>query len=612
MPRIVTKRILEEIRFGNEISNVIGSYLTLSRAGQNFKAHCPFHKEKTPSFTVNTQRQIFHCFGCNAGGDVFEFVKQHENVDFVTAVRILGERAGIKIELEEDEGGGDDKAACYRIHQDVAEFYQRCLLQMGAAEHARRYLQSRDLGEALIEDFLIGFAPNRWDAMLKWGEKKNVSVGQLEGCGLVIESTRGGSRHTHYDRFRNRIMFPIRDEQSRVIGFSGRALDDDAKTAKYVNSPETLLFKKSRILYAMDKARQAIVDAREAIICEGQIDVIRCHAAGFTTAVAAQGTAFTADHARILKRYADSVVLVFDPDKAGQDAAIRSATVFMDARLAVRVARLPDHKDPDTLIREQGADGFRKIIDGAQSAVGFQISVLSDREDVSREIGIMRVSKAVLQTISHNPNAVQRAKLVQEAGARLNLPATALQDDLRFILSRPRRAAISQDAATDAGPPDQPREEVELCEHLVHAVDEPEIADLVDRYLPLDMLKDDACRSIAEASLAAKETGDRIVELLAKAETGTSGELLRFAAAVQSAPTKIRGTDCTRADAVRDIILRLWRRRLTNERVDIREKMRSGENSAEYSQRNTQLTLDLDSLKSWSEGAHIIEIEIDL
>jgi DNA primase len=610
MSRIIPKRVLEEIRFGNEISDVVGSYMTLSRAGQNFRALCPFHKEKTPSFHIDTQRQNFHCFGCNAGGDVFEFVKQHENVDFIMAVRILAERAGIKVELEEGEEGGSDKAAHYRIHQDVAEFYQRCLLQMGAADRARQYLQSRELGEPLIENFLIGFAPNRWDAMLKWGEKKGVGVEQLEGCGLVIESTRSDSRSTHYDRFRNRIMFPIRDEQGRVIGFSGRALDDKAKTAKYVNSPETLLFRKSRVLYAMDKARRPIVDAGEAIICEGQIDVIRCHAAGFETAVAAQGTAFTADHARILKRYADSVVLIFDPDKAGQDAAIRSATIFMDVGLAVRVARLPDGKDPDTLIREEGADGFRRIIEESQSAVGFQISVLSGREDISREIGIMRVSRAALQTISHNPNAVQRAKLVQEAADQLHLPTTALEDDLRFVLSRPRREIVTQEITTESASSEQPREEVELCEHLVHVVDEPEIADLVDRYLPLDIMKDVDCRKIAEASLTARETGDKIVYILGKDDSETSDNLLRLLEAVQSAPTKIRGTDCTRSDAVRDIILRLWRRRLASERADIQAKLKSGEKSPELAHRNSQLTLDLDSLKSWTDGASIIEMEM--
>ena len=610
MSRIVPKRVLEEIRFGNEISDVVGSYMTLSRAGQNFKALCPFHKEKTPSFHVNTQRQSFHCFGCNAGGDVFEFVKQHENVDFVTAVRILAERAGIKVELKEGEEGGSDKAAHYKIHQDVAEFYQRCLLQMDTADRAREYLRSRELSKNLVEDFMIGFAPNRWDAMLKLGEKKGVSVNQLEACGLVIESTRAESRNSHYDRFRNRIMFPIRDEQGRVIGFSGRMLDENPKIAKYVNSPETLLFRKSRILYAMDKARRPIADAGEAIICEGQIDVIRCHVSGFETAVAAQGTAFTADHARILRRYADSVVLGFDPDKAGQDAAIRSATVFMDAGLAVRVAKLPDGKDPDTLIREQGADTFRRIIDEAQSAVGFQISVLSGREDISREIGIMRVSRAVLQTISHNPNAVQRANLAQEAADKLHVPVKALEDELRFVLSRPRREVVTEETPATFSPSEQPREEIELCEHLVHVLDEPEIADIVDQYLPLAMIRNDDCRKIAGASLAARESGDKIVYILGGNDDEASDDLLRLLEAVERAPTKVRGTDCTRADAVRDIILRLWKRRLTNERSGIREKLRHGDKSPELIHRNSQLTLDLDSLKSWSDGASIIEMEI--
>jgi DNA primase len=620
MAKMVSKRVLDDIRFRCDIVDLIGSYLTLSRAGGAFKALCPFHKEKTPSFSVNPQRQIFHCFGCGAGGDVFGFVMQHEGVPFTTAVQMLADRAGIKLELEDDGGGpGGDKQMLYRVHEGVSQFFQRCLQQTKAAEGARRYLESRALPPEAIRDFQIGYAPDRWDSLLQWGAKHEVAAEQLEQAGLVLRSTKADTPNAFYDRFRNRLMFPIRDEQARVIGFSGRALEADAKTAKYVNSPETPLFKKSRILYALDRARRKIVDAGEAIVCEGQIDVIRCHVAGFEHAVAAQGTAFTDDHARILKRYADSVILVFDPDTAGQDASIRAAGIFMKAGLAVRIATLPPKQDPDAFIRARGADAFRVLLEQAVSVVNFQIDVLSGRQNARSDVGAMRISKAVLQTVAQSPNAVLRAKLVQEAAGRLGLPASALLDDLRFVAARENRtqaraedgreaaaaAAAASAEKTDAPPPG---EEVELCEHLVHLADEPELGELVPRYLPLDVLSNAACQTVAQACLDAAREGAHLHAIL---ESGpdVDPDLLRFAAAIQSAPSKVRGRDMKRADAVRDLILRIWKRELRAQRTALEQSMKADPNP-ELMQRRVQLTLDLDSLKSWADGAPVIEMEL--
>ncbi|MDA0576463.1 MAG: DNA primase [Verrucomicrobia bacterium] len=616
MAKLISKQQLEDIRFRNDIVEVVGTYITLKRAGGAFKALCPFHKEKTPSFTVTPQRQIFHCFGCGAGGDVFGFVMQHEGVDFGMAARMLAERAGIHLELEEGAGGeAGDKAALYKIHTGVAAFYQRCLDEMKSAAHARAYLETRALSAEIVKDFLIGYAPERWDAILQWAEKNGFTDAQLELAGLLVRSERTDARHARYDRFRNRMMFPIRDEQGRVIGFSGRALDDQTQPAKYINSPETPLFKKSRVLYAIDRARKSIVDAGEAIVCEGQIDVIRCHEAGFTHAVAAQGTAFTDDHARIIKRYADSVVLVFDPDRAGQDAAVRAAGVFMQAGLAVRVAALPPKQDPDAFIRTQGKEAFGALIQKAVSVVDFQVGVLSTREDVRSEVGVMRISRAVLQTILQSPNAVLRARLTQEASARLGLPTSALLDDLRQLQSRERRAAAQSASVTEAGAEHgaiheavRPAVEVELCEHLCHVVNEPEVGELVRNYLPLKMFRDASCRRVADACLRAAESGEGLHSLL-EADPDVDQVVLRLAAAVQSAPGKIRGAERGRADAVRDIILNLWRRELKSERENLERAEKQNPTSDGHA-RSKQLTIDLDALKTWENGLGIIEIEM--
>lgn len=614
MARMIAKGVLDDIRTRCDIVDLIGQHLTLHRSGGTFKALCPFHKEKTPSFHVNPQRQIFHCFGCGAGGDVFGFIMQQEGVPFTTAVAMLAEKAGVPLETEDEPGSpAGDKQQLFKVHEGVAQFYQRCLREARAAAHARTYLETRALDDKIVEQFLVGYAPESWDAVIRWGAKHDVAIETLEAAGLLSRSDRPDARQPLYDRFRNRLMFPIRDEQGRVIGFSGRALDPEKQPAKYVNSPETLLFKKSRVLYAIDRARRKIADLGEAIVCEGQIDVIRCHAAGFENAVAAQGTAFTEDHARIIRRYADSVTLVFDPDVAGQDASVRAAGVFLKSGLAVRVGTLPPGQDPDALIRAGGAAAFQAVLDAAGSAVAFQIAVLAGREDASSGVGAMRISKAVLQTVALSPNAVLRAKLLQEAAARLGIPESALQDDLRFLQARESRPREAPATPGEAGVPASisaaaSPEEVELCEHLAQHAESPEVAALVEQYLPFDLLEHAACRRVAQACMQAAREGSHLHGVL-EAAGEVDPELLRFAAAVQSAPPKVIGREVSRSDAVRDLILRIWRRHLRARRALLDADLKRHP-SKETRGAKVQLTLDLDALKSWEHGAPVIEIEV--
>ncbi|MFO7871393.1 MAG: DNA primase [Kiritimatiellia bacterium] len=616
MAGIIPKKVLEEIRFRSDIVDVIGSYFTLKRAGSSFKALCPFHKEKTPSFHVNPQRQIYHCFGCGAGGDVFAFVMQYEGVDFTTAARILAERAGIRIEYEGGSGEEHDKALLYKIHEEIAEFYQRCLARMKSAERARQYLKTRELDDSIVAEFSIGYAPDRWNSVLQWAEKKGYRIKNLLEAGMVLESAKENRKHTRYDRFRNRLMFPIRDELGRTIGFSGRSLSAEEKTAKYINSPETPLFTKGRVLYAIDKARRHIAESGEAVLCEGQIDVIRCHQAGFNTAVAAQGTAFTDDHVRVLKRYADSVCIVFDPDKAGQDAAIRAAVTFIKGGVAVKTAVLPEGEDPDSLIRRKGGDAFAEILENALSAAAFQVRVLSSRENPKGEVGAMRIARAVLSTISNSPNAVQRARLVQEAAALLDLPAEALNDDLRFMLrkSRAKSQRRIENSGAPASPeekdrenaPEPPPEEVQICEHLVNISENPELGPLVEKFLPLDMISDAMCRMIAEAALKAGEKGSDIQEVLRESDKD-SPRLQQFTARLMMAPLRIKGEETSREDAVKDLILCCWRRRFREERKRLAEK---GDVNRADMERRASLAYRMKALGNWDSGSDVIQIEL--
>ncbi len=314
----------EQIRAANDIVEVIGSYLPLKRAGANFVALCPFHKEKTPSFNVNPQRQVFHCFGCHAGGDVFEFVKQYENIDFPEAVRRLAERARIPLTYEKSDPGSYGrplKEQLLQIHKQIAQRWQNALASEAAGQLARDYLAQRGVSAEAIQLFRLGAAPDLWDDTVNWAKSKGYELSLVEQAGLILRRTEGDG---YYDRFRRRLMFPICDEQGRVIGFSGRVLPGDEKAPKYVNSPETPIFTKSKVFFGLDKSRRAVLDAGYAVICEGQLDLIAAYMAGVQNVVAPLGTAFTADHARILRRYVTEVVSCFDSDEAGQTAAVRS------------------------------------------------------------------------------------------------------------------------------------------------------------------------------------------------------------------------------------------------------------------------------------------------
>lgn len=610
MAGLVPKRTLEEIRFRNDIVEVIGSVLTLKRAGGTFKALCPFHKEKTPSFVVNAPRQIYHCFGCGKGGDVFSFMQEYEGVDFMTAVRMLADRGGIALQLEEGDGTRQsEKESLFKIHADIAAFYTRCLARMKGAGHARAYLEQRNLEGAIARTFGVGYAPNRWDGAIQWARKHGVEPDLMEKAGLVLRRDPDNVSAGYYDRFRDRLMFPICDIRGRVIGFSGRALDDKVKGAKYINSPETPLFRKSRVLYALDKGRRAMVDKREAIVCEGQIDVIRCHQAGYTTAVASQGTAFTEDHANVLRRYVDGVVIVFDPDHAGENAAIKTAGIFLSAGLGVRVAELPAGEDPDSFIVKQGGDAFGAVLDTAGSVVDFQVRVLGRREDLASDVGVMRAARDVLETILRSPNSVQQARLLQAAARHLNLPVAALQDELRHLLRRQRRPRADDDAAREAdrGPRAAPPVERALCEHLVQAEDDPGVVALVEQYLPLTMLEDPRCRVVAEAAVQAAREHAPVQDILRTHES-EADDVAAFASGLLVSGSKVQAEEVSPEMAVRDLVLRLWQRRLGAERDRIQ---RNTHLTAEDAQRMSQITLDLNSLKRWDAGLDVIAIELD-
>lgn len=465
----ISESIIEEIKARTDLADLISSYgVQVQHAGASLKACCPFHHEKTPSFHINENKGYYHCFGCGESGDAITFVMKMDGLTFPEAAKKLAEQHNVKIEVKEDPEAGKRKRL-YALMAELAQFYHRCLQQTKEAQLARDYLATRDLNAQVQDDFLIGYAPQGIAPILKWAAKYGYTPEELELAGVIKRSDRPGD--LGYHRFGGRLMFSIKDKQGRVVAFSGRQLVEQKNSGKYVNSPETLIFKKSNVLFCFDRAAGNIVKAphREVICCEGQIDTIRLHLHGFTTAVASQGTAFTEEHAKMIRHVADAAILMYDDDKAGHKATIKVAGMLLAREMPVRVVSLPDGDDPDSFLRKQGHDALQKLIDAAESIVSFQCRVARAQETNPQSIdAVARVSKAVLTTLAACPSAILRASLVDEAAKLLGLPVAALTEEL----ARVQQAAVTRNQP-EPGRAAAPRapSEIEADE-----IDEPEIA----------------------------------------------------------------------------------------------------------------------------------------
>jgi len=513
MARLIPENTLEQVRAASDIVEVIGGYFPLKRAGGNHVALCPFHKEKSPSFNVNPQRQIYHCFGCHAGGDVFKFIQEYEHIGFLDAVKRLAERAGIPLEMEDDPRAGEkrrEKDALLKVHEQLAQRWHSVLLNDAAGQPARDYLQARGVSAEAVEAFRLGFAPGDWEDTVNWAKAQKHDPRVMEQAGLV--ASKDGRQ---YGRFRARLMFPIHDEQGRVIGFSGRVLDADVKGAKYVNSPETPLFHKSKVIYGLDKARRPIIAAESALICEGQLDTIACHMAGIENVVAPQGTALTADHARVLKRYANEVILCFDSDTAGQAAAVRSLDGLLESELAIRVMTVPAPHDPDSFIRDEGAEAFRKLMEVAPGFFDFFLQHLAAENDTGSDRGRQAVIRAMGEAVRKTHDAVLLDRAAQQTALAVGASAEAVHAEFARLPKerayRPREDDVPAPVIF-AEPPS--RQEEWLLRLAFHNVDGTAFGDWVAAHLSPEWVEHAGVRHILErAPTLGMDAGALVSEL---------------------------------------------------------------------------------------------------
>ncbi|MBE5838605.1 DNA primase [Butyrivibrio sp.] len=497
--------IIEEVRSRNDIVDVVGQYVHLQKKGSNYFGLCPFHNEKSGSFSVSSHKQMFYCFGCGAGGNVITFLMKYDNLTFQEAVKQLAERAGIKLPEQDDspaaKAARDKKQILYDINKEAAKYYYY-QLRGRTGQKGMEYFKSRKLTDETMQHFGLGYANVTSDDLTKHLKSLGYTDGQIIEAGLASHDDKMGT----HDKFWNRVMFPIQDASQKVIGFGGRVMGDGKP--KYLNSPETPIFDKSRNLFGLNYAKNS--RAGYMIICEGYMDVIAMHQAGFNMAVASLGTAFTTGQAMILKRYTDEVILSYDSDEAGTKAALRGIGILKEAGLKGKVLDLRPYKDPDEFIKNEGREAFEERIKNAENTFFFEVRVLQSQHDMSDPQSKTEFHRKLAMKLCEFEEALERENYIEAVAARYNIAV----DDLRRLVSsvasqgglvrkveRPK-SGIQQKRS----PEDGAKKNQRLL--LTWLTDEPQIFSRVTRWITPEDFSDDLYRNVAKELFMGMESGN--------------------------------------------------------------------------------------------------------
>jgi len=450
----IPDNVLEDILSRVDIVELVSGYIPLKRAGRNFKANCPFHHEKTPSFMVSADKQIYHCFGCGAGGNAFSFLMQYERLEFLEAVEAMAKKTGVT--LPQNQRQSSDTASLitqlYKVNELAASFYSGNL-NASPGFPARDYLIKRGIKEESIKLFKLGLASDKWDSLMNYLRSKGISLSLLEKAGLILAKGGGG----YYDRFRNRLIFPIFDIKSRPLAFGARLLPQGAlsqaetASAKYINSPETPIYIKGRNLYGLNVSKDAIRENDSAIVVEGYLDFLVPFQEGVKNIVASLGTALTLEQARLLKRYTHNVVMVYDPDDAGQMATLRTLDVFIEEDMNVRVVSLPQGFDPDLFVRQEGVAAFREKIEKSQNLFDYKMMILRARYDIKEAEGKAGIASEMLPTINRFKNAILKAEYIKRLAAELNTEEQNILQELKKVKTQRPYVSLNADVPKKIG-----------------------------------------------------------------------------------------------------------------------------------------------------------------
>jgi DNA primase len=428
---------IDEIRNSTDIVDLIGGFVKLKKRGKNYIGLCPFHSEKTPSFNVSADRQMYHCFGCGVGGNAFTFVMEFEKVSFAEAVRSLAEKAGIALPkyTPDQEIIASEQEQLYQVCRMAGLFYYHCLTETPEGKLALEYFHHRGFSDETIRSFGLGYAPNSWDALIKHAEEQKFTIDNLEKAGLVRKRDEG----TYYDYFRGRAMFPIFSNTGRVIGFGARKMREDDPLGKYLNSPETLIYNKSRILYGLSQSKEAIRENDNAILVEGYADLISVYQGGAKNVVASSGTALTQEQIQLIGRYTKNITVVYDADSAGSKAALRGVDLILENDLDVRVAPLPEGDDPDSFVKKNGGEAFRELIENAISFIDFIAQSYEKEGKFDTPEGQAQTVRSIVQTIAKMKDELKRNFYIKQVAEKYKLYESTLYNEMEKILGVGRR-----------------------------------------------------------------------------------------------------------------------------------------------------------------------------
>ena len=553
----IPEELIDSIRSQADIVDVVSDYVTLRKAGKNYKGLCPFHDEKTPSFSVNPERQIYHCFGCGKGGNVFSFLMEHENVTFVEAVRHIARRLNITIpDTYRERQAGSEAESLAQVTRFAARFFHERLLNAGRDSIVRRYTERRGLSEETVKSFGLGYAPDSWNDLLNTARKQGIDVALLVKAGLA----KTGEQRT-YDAFRKRLIFPIQAPSGRVVGFGGRALSDEDQP-KYLNSAESPIYRKSQVLYGLYQARDALRQRGRVLVVEGYMDLLGLYEQGIHGAVALCGTALTQEQARLLARYGQQAFLVYDSDQAGVRATWRAIEPLVESGLWTRIVRLPEDYDPDSYVREHGPDGFMKLVDSADSIADFMghhanLQGSGDREEVFRTL---------TELIRKTANLVHRETYREEAERRFPALQGLLASELRSpgAVQRDRRAPRAK-----AAPDGDAMVERDLVQLML---DGRAIAELVENQLEPRDFKHPLYRRIVELCFA-KLGGEGTYDLSGLIDTIGDDEAARMMTELINASD----SGVNLEQRARDHIIRIKQKRLKESMARLMEQIKQME-----------------------------------
>jgi len=438
----ISEQKIEEIRSAVDIVDIISSYVHLRKRGKNFVGLCPFHQEKTPSFTVSSDKQIFHCFGCGAGGNVFKFLMDFKNISFIEAVEEIAEHAGIKIQYEKSELTEIQKELeeFYEINNFAARYFEEVLQKSFDAEEARQYLRRRNIKPKTQKLFRIGFAPAGWNNFLNAAKENKIDLQKAKTLGLIDVNEKG----EYYDKFRERIIFPIFSPNGRVIAFGGRILIDKENTAKYLNSPESKIYSKRKSLYGLFHSKEEIRKLDRAILVEGYMDLISLYQADIKNVVASSGTSLTEEQVQLLSRFTKNIIVLFDADPAGQKASLRSIELLLKNDFDIKVMMLPPGEDPDSFINKYGKEKFDELLNSAKNFVEFQTAQFEAEGKFNDPITAASAIREIVRTLSLVNDELKRSLLIKTIVKKFNLRERLIEDELNKILSQQKEKNSAQ------------------------------------------------------------------------------------------------------------------------------------------------------------------------